>query len=100
MNKLLHSGNSPSESFLSRSISRIRYLGIRAIPRLVFYGLLPASVYYRSTRCVWMDLDDWREQGSVNTVPFEIRPLDAEDLKSQQKLIDLDLNSRDADVAI
>ena len=100
MNKQLRAGNNPSEPFLSRSISRIRYLGIRAIPRLVFYRLLPSFVYYRSIRCVWMDLDDWRRQNPVNTVPFEIRLLAAEDLKSQKMFSELDLDSHDVALAM
>ncbi|MGD0907497.1 MAG: GNAT family N-acetyltransferase [Candidatus Acidiferrales bacterium] len=104
MNTQWRSGDDPAESSLfSRFVSQIRYLGIRAIPRLIFYRLLPASIYYRSIRCVWMDLDDWRQRYPVHppkTVPFEIRPLDAEDLKVKQILTELDLDPEAADIAI
>jgi len=104
MNNQLRSGDNPTESsLLSRFVSRIRYLGIRGIPQLIFYRILPSSVYYRSIRCVWMDLHVWRQQYPVhppNTVPFEIRPLDAEDLKVQQILTELDLDPETAEIAI
>ena len=76
----------PSESFLSRAVSRIRYLGVRAIPRLIVYRLLSQLFRYRAIRCVWVDLEDWR-QVSEETVTVEVRSLNAEEIKSQAKQI-------------
>jgi GNAT superfamily N-acetyltransferase len=100
MNKQVRSRNNPSESFLSRCVSRIRYLGIQSIPRLVFHRLLPASVYYRSIRCVWRDLSDRLPQSPVKPVPLKIRLLVAEDLNSPRIFSGLDLDSREAGAAI
>ncbi len=76
----------PSESFLSRAVSRIRYLGVRAIPGLIVYRLLSQLFHYRAIRCVWVDLEEWRHV-SDETVAVEARPLDAEEIKAQAKEI-------------
>jgi GNAT superfamily N-acetyltransferase len=74
----------PSESFLSRAVSRIRYLGVRAIPGLVVYRFLSQLFHYRAIRCVWVDLEYWR-QVSDERVTVEVRSLNAEEIKSQAK---------------
>jgi GNAT superfamily N-acetyltransferase len=76
----------PSESLLLRRISRVRYLGVRAIPGLVAYRLFSQLFHYRAIRCVWVDLETWR-QVPGKTVTFEIRSLHAEEIKRQAKLI-------------
>jgi GNAT superfamily N-acetyltransferase len=76
----------PSESFFSRGVSRIRYLGIRAIPGLVVYRLLSQIFHYRAIRCVWVDLEHWR-QDSNEKGSFEVRCLNADEIKSQAKTI-------------
>jgi GNAT superfamily N-acetyltransferase len=74
------------ESFLSQAVSRIRYLGVRAIPGLVVYRLLSLIFHYRAIRCVWVDLDYWH-QVSDETVAVKVRSLNAEEIKSQAKQI-------------
>ena len=86
----------PSESFLERGVSRIRYLGVRAIPGLVVSRLFSQLFQYRAIRCVWVDLEHWR-QVSEETVTFEVRSLNAEEIKSQAKPIGED--PEDADQA-
>jgi RimJ/RimL family protein N-acetyltransferase len=88
----------PSESPLSRGVSRIRYLGLRAIPRIAVYRLLSGLFQYRATRCVWADLENWRPVSS-NQVPFEIRVLSPEEIKSQAELIGEDPNDVDQAIA-
>jgi ribosomal protein S18 acetylase RimI-like enzyme len=88
MNKKSSSGV-PSEFPLLRGLSRVRYVGVRAIPRLVVYRLLSQLFQYRAIRCVWVDLEHWR-QVSGKTVTFEIRSLNAEEIKRQAKLIGKD----------
>ena|ERR1700676_688835 len=80
------SSEAASESFLLRGISRARYLGIRAIPGLVAYRLFSQLFHYRAIRCVWVDLETWRHV-SGKAVPFEIRPLRAEEIKIQAEML-------------
>jgi GNAT superfamily N-acetyltransferase len=75
----------PAESPLSRGLSLVRYLGVRAIPGLVVYRLFSPLFHYRATRCVWVDLEHWRPM-SGRTVPSEIRSLRAEEIKRQAEL--------------
>ena len=81
---IIHTMGASSESFLSRAASRIRYLGIRAIPRLVVYRMLSLFFRYRAIRCVWVNLEGWR-QVSDETVPVRVRSLNAEEIKSLAK---------------
>ena len=76
----------PSESFFSRGAARIRYLGIRAIPGLVVYRLLSQVFHYRAIRCVWVDLEHWRQDSNAKG-SFEVRCLNADEIKSQAKAI-------------
>jgi GNAT superfamily N-acetyltransferase len=76
----------PCESFLSRAVSRIHYLGVLAIPGLVVYRLLSLIFHYRAIRCVWVDLEYWH-QVSDETVAVKVRSLNAEEIKSQAKQI-------------
>ncbi len=85
MNKKSSSGG-PSKSPLLRGLSRVRYLGIRAIPGLVVYGLFSKLFHYRAIRCVWIDFEHTR-QVSGKTVTLEIRSLNAEEIRRQAKLI-------------
>ena len=78
------SSSVPSESSLLRGASRVRYLGVRAIPGLALYRLLSLLFHYRATRCVWADLEQWRPV-SGKRVSFEIRRLTAEELRSQME---------------
>lgn len=84
----------PSKSPLLRGISRIRYLGVRAIPGLVVYRLFSKLFHYRAIRCVWVDLEDWRQVSSKSNT-FEIRSLSAEETKKYAKLIGEDPNGVD-----
>jgi GNAT superfamily N-acetyltransferase len=92
------SSSVPSESLLSRGVSRVRYLGLRAIPRIAIYRLLSELFHYRATRCVWADLENWRPVSS-NQVPFEIRPLSQEEIKSQAERMGEDPNDADQVIA-
>jgi RimJ/RimL family protein N-acetyltransferase len=85
MNKKSSSGH-PSESPLAIGTSRIRYLGLRAIPRLFLYRLLSLLFHYRATRCVWADLENW-QPAPGRKIPFEIRALSAEETKSHAERI-------------
>jgi RimJ/RimL family protein N-acetyltransferase len=85
MNKKSSSG-APSESPIARAASRIRYLGLRAIPGLVLYRFLSQLFHYRATRCVWVDLENWRPI-SGKAVPFEVRPLSEEEITGQVERI-------------
>jgi len=76
----------PGESFLSRAVSRIRYLGIRAIPGLLVYRLLSELFHYRAIRCVWVDLENWR-QVSGETVAVKVRSLNPEEIRRQEEQI-------------
>ena len=86
--------NASSESFFLRGMSRIRYLGVRAIPRLVAYRLLSQLFHYRAIRCVWVDLQNWRQESNPN-ITFEVRSLKAEEIKSQPKLMGEDCQDVD-----
>jgi GNAT superfamily N-acetyltransferase len=94
------SGSVRSESWFSRGVSRVRYLGIWTIPRLVVYRLLSWSISYRSIRCVWVDLRNWRDQSGNKLVPFEIRCLEPEELTTQERINELDLDPADVERAI
>lgn len=76
------SPDASSESLLARGASRVRYLGLRAIPGLVLYQVLSQLFHYRATSCVWADLKNWHPI-SRKAVPFEVRPLSAEEIKGQ-----------------
>ena len=76
------SPDASSESLLARGASRVRYLGLRAIPSLVLYQVLSQLFHYRATSCVWADLKNWHPI-SRKAVPFEVRPLSAEEIKGQ-----------------
>jgi GNAT superfamily N-acetyltransferase len=75
-------------------MSRIRYLGVRAIPRLVAYRLFSQLFHYRAIRCVWVDLRNWRQDSNPKNT-FEVRSLSAEEIRSQPKLMGED--RRDVD---
>jgi GNAT superfamily N-acetyltransferase len=90
--------NAPSESFLSRAVSRIRYLGVRAIPGLIVYGLLSKLFHYRAICCVWVDLEEWSHL-SDETVTVEARSLNAEEIKTQAKQIEEDPEEVDRTLA-
>jgi GNAT superfamily N-acetyltransferase len=72
----------PSDSPILRGASRVRYLGVRAIPGIALYRLLSLLFHYRATRCVWVDLEKWRPT-SGKKVSFEIRRLTADEIRSQ-----------------
>jgi ribosomal protein S18 acetylase RimI-like enzyme len=76
----------PCESFLSRAVSRIRYLGVRAIPGLVVYRMLSLLFHYRAVRCVWVDLE-YLHKVSDETFGVKVRSLNAGEIKSQAKQI-------------
>ena len=76
----------PCESFLSRAVSRIRYLGVRAIPGLVVYRMLSLLFHYRAIRCVWVDLE-YLHKVSDETFGVKVRSLNAGEIKSLAKQI-------------
>jgi hypothetical protein len=75
----------PFKSPLFRGISRVRYLGVWTIPRLVVYSLLSVLFHYRTIRCVWFDLERG-PQISRKKSTYEIRPLSQEEIKREAKL--------------
>ncbi len=91
------SSESPSKSLFLRGVSRLRYLGIRAIPGVVVYGFFSKVFHFRAIRCVWVDFERWRPAFG-NAVTLEIRPLNAEEISRQAILIDE--NPEDIDQAI
>jgi GNAT superfamily N-acetyltransferase len=84
--KTKSSSGIPSESPLARGTSRIRHLGLRAIPGIAIYRLLSLLFHFRATRCVWVNLENWQPV-PCKKIPFEIRVLSAEEIKGQAEQI-------------